>query len=116
MRAPTPPRRPTCATSTERCRRIADAELKAWCLRDNDAYFAKTVRQGKVILGVSHMPPWEESILPQELALGDPAFCGVAGRGEVRRWVAPPKKNRLFQERLAALSSQVSSVWYSAPA
>lgn len=49
------------------CRRIADAELKAWCLRDNDAYFAKTVRQGKVILGVTHMPPWE-GVLPQELA------------------------------------------------
>lgn len=49
------------------CRRIDDAELKAWCLRDNDAYFAKTVRQGKVIVGVSHMPAWE-GILPQELA------------------------------------------------
>lgn len=49
------------------CRRIEDAELKATCLRDNDAYFAKTVRQGKVILGVTHMPPWE-GVLKQELA------------------------------------------------
>ena len=49
------------------CRRIADAELKAWCLRDNDAYFAKTVREGKIIVGVTHMPPWAD-ILPQELA------------------------------------------------
>ncbi len=49
------------------CRRIEDADLKAWCLRDNDTYFAKTVRQGKVIVGVTHMPAWE-GILPQELA------------------------------------------------
>ena len=48
------------------CRRIDDADLKAWCLRDNDAYFAKSVRQGKVIVGVSHTPAWE-GILPQEL-------------------------------------------------
>lgn len=49
------------------CRRIADPELKAWCLRDNDAYFAKSVRHGKIILGVTHMPPWE-GVLQQELA------------------------------------------------
>lgn len=49
------------------CRRIADPELKAWCQRDNDAYFAKTVRRGKIILGVTHMPPWE-GVLAQELA------------------------------------------------
>ncbi|MBS1139395.1 MAG: cytochrome c-550 PedF [Proteobacteria bacterium] len=49
------------------CRRIADAELKAWCQRDNDAYFAKSVRNGKIILGVTHMPPWE-NVLKQELA------------------------------------------------
>ena len=49
------------------CRRIADAELKAWCQRDNDAYFIKSVRQGKVILGITHMPPWE-GVLKQELA------------------------------------------------
>ncbi|WP_371323462.1 c-type cytochrome [Dechloromonas sp. ZY10] len=49
------------------CHRIDDAELKAWCQRDNDAYFAKSVRQGKVIVGVTHMPAWD-GILPQELA------------------------------------------------
>lgn len=49
------------------CRRIADAELKAWCLRDNDAYFAKTVREGKTIVGVTHMPPWAD-VMPQEVA------------------------------------------------
>ncbi len=49
------------------CKRISDAELKTACLRDNDAYFAKTVRQGKIIVGVTHMPPWE-GVLKQELA------------------------------------------------
>lgn len=49
------------------CRRIADSELNAACLRDNDAYFAKTVRQGKIIVGVTHMPPWQ-GVLDQELA------------------------------------------------
>lgn len=49
------------------CRRISDAELNAACMRDNDAYFAKTVRNGKVIVGVTHMPPWQ-GVLKQELA------------------------------------------------
>lgn len=55
------------------CRRIADAELKASCLRDNDAYFSKTVRQGKTIVGVVHMPPWQE-VLSQELVWAVQAF------------------------------------------
>ncbi len=49
------------------CRRISDAELNAACMRDNDAYFAKTLRHGKIILGVTHMPPWQ-GVLKQELA------------------------------------------------
>lgn len=49
------------------CKRISDAELNAACMRDNDAYFAKTVRQGKVIVGITHMPAWE-ALLAQELA------------------------------------------------
>ena len=49
------------------CKRINDAELNAACMRDNDAYFAKTVRKGKVIVGVIHMPPWQ-GVLKQELA------------------------------------------------
>lgn len=49
------------------CRRISDAELNAACMGDNDAYFAKTVRHGKIILGVTHMPPWQ-GVLKQELA------------------------------------------------
>ena len=38
------------------CQRIADTELKAACMRDNDQYFSKTVQQGKIIVGVMHMP------------------------------------------------------------
>lgn len=49
------------------CMRIGDAELKAACLRDNDAWFAKSVRKGKIIVGVTHMPAWE-GVLKQELA------------------------------------------------
>ncbi|MEY2633728.1 MAG: hypothetical protein RIR00_2382 [Pseudomonadota bacterium] len=49
------------------CRRIEDPALKAWCLRDNDAYFARSVRHGKLIVGVTHMPAWE-AVLAQELA------------------------------------------------
>ena len=49
------------------CKRISDAELSAACMRDNDAYFAKTVRNGKIIVGVTHMPPWQ-GVLKQELA------------------------------------------------
>lgn len=69
------------------CRRIGDAELKAACLRDNDAYFAKTVRQGKVIVGVTHMPPWE-GVLKQELAWAIQVFVEsrqqVAAEGEAK--------------------------------
>jgi len=55
------------------CRRIENAELKAACIRDNDAYFSKTVRQGKTIVGVVHMPAWEP-VLSQELIWAVQAF------------------------------------------
>ena len=61
------------------CRRIADAALKARCMADNDAYFAKTVRDGKIIIGVVHMPPWGE-VLAQELAWAIQAFIEVQAR------------------------------------
>lgn len=48
------------------CRRIENAELKAVCMGDNDAYYSRTVRQGKTIVGVVHMPAWEP-VLSQEL-------------------------------------------------
>lgn len=63
------------------CRRITEPALKARCQADNDAYFAKTVRQGKVILGVTHMPPWQ-GVLPQELAWAIQIF--VEGRAAAR--------------------------------
>lgn len=63
------------------CKRIGDAELKAACLRDNDAYFAKTVRNGKIIVGVTHMPPWQ-GVLKQELAWAIQTFVEFrAGAG-----------------------------------
>lgn len=65
------------------CKRISDAELNAACLRDNDAWFAKTVRKGKIIVGVTHMPPWE-GVLKQELAWAIQVFIEsrVTGRRE----------------------------------
>lgn len=42
------------------CRRIADAATKAHCMADNDRYFMKSVRYGKVVLGIRHMPAWGE--------------------------------------------------------
>lgn len=44
------------------CRPIADADLKARCLADNDQYFSKSVREGKVVVGVVHMPRWQETL------------------------------------------------------
>lgn len=64
------------------CKRISDAELNAACLRDNDAYFAKTVRNGKIIVGVTHMPPWQ-GVLKQELAWAIQAF--IESRASGRR-------------------------------
>lgn len=64
------------------CKRIGDTELKAACLRDNDAYFAKTVRNGKIIVGVTHMPPWD-GVLKQELAWAIQVFVeSRAGAGQ----------------------------------
>jgi mono/diheme cytochrome c family protein len=61
------------------CRRVADTALKARCMADNDAYFAKSVRDGKIIVGVVHMPPWRE-VLPQELAWAIQAFIEAQSR------------------------------------
>ncbi len=49
------------------CRRIRNPVTKAQCMADNDAWFAKSVQYGKVIVGITHMPPWRE-VLPQEVA------------------------------------------------
>lgn len=65
------------------CKRISDAELNAACMRDNDAYFAKSVRNGKIIVGVTHMPPWQ-GVLKQEVAWAIQVFfeSRVSGRSE----------------------------------
>jgi len=47
------------------CLRIEDADLRAWCTRDVDAYFLKSIRHGKKFVGTVHMPPWE-GVLSQE--------------------------------------------------
>ncbi|MFZ2855612.1 MAG: cytochrome c-550 PedF [Rhodocyclaceae bacterium] len=44
------------------CRPIADAVLKARCMADNDQFFSKSVREGKVVVGVVHMPRWQETM------------------------------------------------------
>lgn len=62
------------------CRRISDAELSAACMRDNDAYFARSVRYGKIIVGVTHMPPWQD-VLRQELAWAIQTFIESRATG-----------------------------------
>lgn len=55
------------------CRRIGEPALQAACLADNDVYFSKTVRQGKTIVGVVHMPAWQ-GVLSQEAIWAIQAF------------------------------------------
>jgi len=55
------------------CRRIADEALQKTCLTDNDRYFVKTVKQGKVVVGIVHMPAWDK-VLSQELVWAIQAF------------------------------------------
>lgn len=62
------------------CRRIVNSDLKARCMADNDAYFAKSVRRGKTIVGVMHMPPWG-GVLPQEVAWAIQTFIEARAAG-----------------------------------
>ena len=62
------------------CRRISAAELNTACMRDNDAYFSKTVQNGKVIVGITHMPPWQ-GVLKQELAWAIQVFLESRASG-----------------------------------
>jgi mono/diheme cytochrome c family protein len=48
------------------CRKLAPGAMKDACLADVDHYFLTTVRKGKVILDVRHMPAWE-GVLTQEM-------------------------------------------------
>lgn len=47
------------------CRRIGEPAVQVACLADNDAYFSKTVANGKTIVGVMHMPPWKNVLSPE---------------------------------------------------
>lgn len=47
------------------CQRITDASLRSRCVGDADHYFYKSVMEGKVKLGVTHMPAWR-GVLPPE--------------------------------------------------
>lgn len=47
------------------CQKVDDAELLKRCLSDVDHYFTKSVRHGKRVLDVQHMPPWE-GVMSQE--------------------------------------------------
>lgn len=41
------------------CRRIAPGDLRDACMQDIDDYFRRSVLEGKVIVGVRHMPAWQ---------------------------------------------------------
>lgn len=47
------------------CKKIEDAQTRRACLKDQDHYFLTTVLNGKVIVGVTHMPAWK-GVLSQE--------------------------------------------------
>lgn len=44
------------------CRRIADAGIRRACMLDNDAWFTRSVLEGKNKLGVEHMPAWKGTL------------------------------------------------------
>jgi cytochrome c-550 PedF len=49
------------------CRGIGNPVLQAACMLDNDQYFKKTVQQGKVVVGVRHMPAWKDVLLQEDV-------------------------------------------------
>ena len=49
------------------CARIADTALKQRCNEDSDYFFRQSVRNGKIKLGIEHMPPWEGILEPAVL-------------------------------------------------
>lgn len=61
------------------CRKIADEARRAACLRDQDHYFLKTVREGKTIVGVTHMPGWRD-FLSQEAIWAVRTYIETRGR------------------------------------
>lgn len=65
------------------CRRITEAGLKAACMMDNDQYFAKSVREGKTIVGVVHMPSWKP-VLSQEVIWAIQVFIESAEEASIQ--------------------------------
>ncbi|ENO87223.1 c-type cytochrome [Thauera linaloolentis] len=41
------------------CNRAKDPALKQRCIEDSDHFFKYSVLNGKIKLGIEHMPPWE---------------------------------------------------------
>lgn len=46
------------------CDRIADPATRQLCVADNDQFFLKSVQEGKVRVGVTHMPAWKRHLPP----------------------------------------------------
>ncbi|KAB2963363.1 c-type cytochrome [Zoogloea sp.] len=46
------------------CSRIADPSIRELCVLDNDDFFLKSVQDGKIRVGVVHMPAWKEVLSP----------------------------------------------------
>jgi cytochrome c-550 PedF len=44
------------------CKKVTVPEQHQRCLADNDRYFVTSVRQGKVRVGIVHMPAWEKHL------------------------------------------------------
>lgn len=49
------------------CNRLGDPALRARCLDDADAYFLKTVKEGKVRLDIRHMPAWKHLLSERQI-------------------------------------------------
>lgn len=49
------------------CRGIANPIVQTACMADNDHYFKKIVQDGKVVVGVRHMPAWRDALLQEDV-------------------------------------------------
>ena len=49
------------------CRSIANPVVQTACMADNDQYFKKMVQEGKVVVGVRHMPAWRDVLLQEDV-------------------------------------------------
>lgn len=49
---------PNLLRSDRVCRAIRDEQVRAHCMEDGDAFFVKSVMEGKMRVGVVHMPAW----------------------------------------------------------